>query len=57
MISEKEIRAYQTKTNTYVCPVCVTGVEKQAPETKVIAEDEIHDDNPMTCIRCQKIIK
>jgi hypothetical protein len=57
MIGEKEIRGYQLKTKEYVCPICVTGQEQQDTATKVVAEDEIHDDNPTTCVRCKKVIK
>jgi hypothetical protein len=57
MIGEKEIRGYQLKNATYVCPVCVKGEEVKEPETKVIAEDEIHDTDSMMCIRCKKAIK
>jgi len=56
VLVEKEIRAYQTKAKTYVCPVCATDEEKET-ETKVVAEDVIHDDRePMHCIRCKKKI-
>jgi len=57
MLGEKEIRAYQLKTNTYVCPVCVSGEEKADPRTQVVAEDEIHDSGPMECARCKKPIE
>jgi len=56
MLEEKEIRAYQTKTRKFVCPVCVTEEERKDPDTKVIAEDDIHDTNPMECVRCKKSI-
>jgi hypothetical protein len=57
MLGEKEIRAYQLKNRTLVCPVCVTGEERADTETKVVAEDEVHDTNPMECVRCKKSIK
>lgn len=54
MISEKEIRAYQLKNSTYVCPVCATDEEKMSG-TKIVAEDVIHDSpDATTCIRCKK---
>jgi hypothetical protein len=58
LLEEKEIRAYQTKGKTFVCPVCATDEEKEnaGPET-VIAEDVIHDDNPIFCSRCKTKIK
>ena len=55
LLVEKEIRAYQTKTNKTVCPVCATDEEK-AEETPVVAEDVIHDPAPMYCVRCKKKI-
>jgi hypothetical protein len=57
MLEEKEIRAYQLKNRTYVCPVCVTGEETADTGTKMVAEDEIHDTNAMMCVRCKKPIK
>ncbi len=57
MLDEKQIRAYQLKNRTYVCPVCATDEEKVDTETKVIAEDVIHDSNPMECVRCKKVVK
>jgi hypothetical protein len=56
LLPEKEIRAYQLKTKKVVCPVCATDEEK-AVETKVVAEDTIHDPEPMYCVRCEKKIK
>ena len=55
LLVEKEIRAYQLKTNKMVCPVCATDEEK-AEETPVVAEDVIHDPAPMYCVRCKKKI-
>jgi len=57
MADEKEIRAYQLKTKTLVCPVCASGEEKADPTTKLVAEDEVHDTSPMECARCKKAIK
>jgi len=56
-LDEKEVRAYMLKTRTYVCPVCVLGEEKADPATRIVAEDEIHDSNPMECARCKTAIK
>jgi hypothetical protein len=57
-LKEKEIRAYQTKSKTFVCPVCATDEEKETVEPdKVITEDAIHDDNPVFCNRCKAKIK
>ena len=57
MLEEKQIRAYQLKNKTYVCPVCATDEEKVDAETKVMAEDVIHDSGPMECVRCKKVMK
>jgi hypothetical protein len=58
LLKEKEIRAYQTKSKTFVCPVCATDEERETAEPdKVITEDAIHDDNPMFCNRCKVKIK
>ena len=57
LLVEKEIGAYQLKTNKTVCPVCATDEEKTDDETKVVAEDVIHDPAPMYCVRCKKKIK
>lgn len=58
LLQEKEVRAYQLKNKTFVCPVCATDEEREGTELdKVIAEDTIHDDNPMFCGRCKKKIK
>ena len=54
MLVEKEIRAYQLKNKTFVCPVCATAEEKTDAGTKVVAEDVIHDSSPMECIRCKR---
>ncbi|OPY67395.1 MAG: hypothetical protein A4E57_02332 [Syntrophorhabdaceae bacterium PtaU1.Bin034] len=56
MLEEKEIRAYQLKNRTFVCPVCATDEEKADTETKIVAEDVIHDSNPMECVRCKKVV-
>jgi hypothetical protein len=57
MLAEKEIRGYQLKNQTFVCPVCVTEEEQKDSETKWVAEDVIHDSGPMACARCKKDIK
>ena len=56
---EKDIRAYQLKDKTFVCPVCATDEERQniTGQGSIIAEDEIHDNNLMFCIRCKKKIE
>jgi hypothetical protein len=56
MLEEKEIRAYQLKNRTFVCPVCATDEEKADTETKIVAEDVIHDSNPLECVRCKKVV-
>ncbi|HVN95897.1 MAG TPA: hypothetical protein VMT62_05675 [Syntrophorhabdaceae bacterium] len=57
-LQEKEIRAYQLKNKTLVCPVCATDEEREeAGPNQLITEDTIHDDNPMFCTRCKKKIK
>ncbi len=56
LLVEKEIRAYQTKTNQVVCAECASDEEKEG-ETPVVAEDVIHDPAPMYCVRCKKKIK
>ncbi|OGP53498.1 MAG: hypothetical protein A2Y65_10760 [Deltaproteobacteria bacterium RBG_13_52_11] len=58
LLVEKEIRAYQLRNKTLVCPVCATDEERADDETeKIAAEDIIHDTNPMECVRCKKKIK
>jgi hypothetical protein len=57
MLEEKQIRGYQLKNRTYVCPVCATDEEKADSETTVMAEDAIHDSKPMECVRCKKVVK
>jgi len=58
LLGEKEIRAYQTKSKTLVCPVCATDEEKADPGSDVVtAEDVIHDTGPLECVRCKKKIK
>ncbi len=56
VLVEKEIRAYQLKTNKTVCTECATD-EERVQETPVVAEDVIHDPAPMYCVRCKKKIK
>jgi hypothetical protein len=58
LLEEKEVRAYQLRNKTLVCPVCATDEERADDETGAIsAEDLIHDANPMECVRCKKKIK
>ncbi len=57
LLQEKEIRGYQLKNKTFVCPVCASDEEKRSDETTVIAEDAIHDANPFYCVRCQKKVE
>jgi hypothetical protein len=58
LLHEKEIRAYQTKNKTFVCPVCATDEEREnAAPDEVITEDVIHEDNPIFCHRCKTKIK
>jgi hypothetical protein len=56
-LDEKKIRAYHAKADTYVCPVCATGEEKAAAKPgDIVAEDEVHNEESMFCIRCKKKI-
>ncbi|HVN25901.1 MAG TPA: hypothetical protein VMT71_18180 [Syntrophorhabdales bacterium] len=55
LLVEKEIRAYQLKTNKMVCTECATD-EERAEERPVVAEDVIHDPDPKYCVRCKKKI-
>ncbi len=57
MLEEKEIRAFQLRNRTYVCPVCATDEEKDDTETRMITEDVIHDSGPLECVRCKKKVK
>jgi hypothetical protein len=58
LLVEKEIRAYQLKNKTLVCPVCATDEERADDKTEgIAAEDIIHDTPPMECVRCKKTIK
>jgi hypothetical protein len=58
VLSEKEIRAYQLKNKTMVCPVCATDEERADDDVEtIVAEDAIHDSRPMECVRCRKKIK
>jgi len=58
LLKEKEIRAYQAKSKTFVCPVYATDEAREtAKADKVIIKDAIHDDNPMFCNRCKVKIK
>ncbi len=57
MLEEKEIRAYQIRNGTLVCPLCSTDQEGAADDTvKIAAEDVIHDSGPLECVRCNKRI-
>ena len=51
LLVEKEVRAYQTKANTTICPVCASDEEK-AKETPLVAEDVIHDPGLTVCPVC-----
>lgn len=54
MLEEKQIRGYQLRERTFVCPVCATDEEKTDSGTKIVAEDVVHDSDPMECTRCQR---
>jgi hypothetical protein len=56
ILQEKEIRGFQLKNKALVCPVCASDEEKAAPGTELIAEDAVHDPDPMYCTRCKKKI-
>jgi hypothetical protein len=56
-LDEKKIRAYHAKADTYVCPVCATAEEKAAAKPgDIVAEDEVHNGEPILCVRCKKTI-
>jgi hypothetical protein len=57
MLEEKQLRAYQLKNKTFVCPVCASDEEKAEAEKEIVAEDLIHDTNPMECVRCKKVVR
>ena len=59
LATENNVRAYLLKDRTLVCPVCATDEEREdlAEQGNYIAEDEIHDDNPIFCVRCKKKIQ
>jgi hypothetical protein len=57
MLGEKDIRGYRLKNRTLVCPVCASDEEKADAETRIVAEDLVHDTNPMECVRCKKTVK
>ena len=57
MLVEKEIRGYQLKNSTYVCPVCATDEEKTDSGTRMVTEDVIHDSAPLECVRCKTTVK
>jgi hypothetical protein len=52
-LDEKKIRAYHAKADTFICPTCATDEEKGGG---VIAEDEVHNEESMFCVRCKKKI-
>jgi hypothetical protein len=55
LLVEKEIRAYQLKNKTFICPICASDEEKTDVETKAVGEDVIHDTtSPVECARCKK---
>jgi hypothetical protein len=57
-LDEKKIRAYHAKADAYVCPVCATDEEKAAAKSgDIIAEDEVHNEESMFCVRCKKKIQ
>jgi hypothetical protein len=56
-LDEKKIRAYHAKADTYVCPICATDEEKVAAKPdNVVAEDDVHNEESMFCVRCKKKI-
>jgi hypothetical protein len=58
VLGEKEIRAYQLKNKEFVCPVCASDEEKAISKPdSVVAEDVIHDRDPVYCVRCKKKIE
>jgi hypothetical protein len=52
-LDEKKIRAYHAKAETFICPACATDEEKRGD---IIAEDEVHNEESMFCLRCKKKI-
>ncbi|HEX2964474.1 MAG TPA: hypothetical protein VHO84_01740 [Syntrophorhabdaceae bacterium] len=58
IVTEKRARMYHTKNREFVCPACATDEEREnADPGELVAEDKIHDDNPVYCIRCKKKIE
>ncbi len=60
-VTESRARAYHTKDNQFVCPVCATDEERAADENEKFKPEpighEVHDPNPVYCIRCKKKIE
>jgi len=57
LLDEKKIRAYHAKADKFVCPACATEEEKKtAKREDMVAEDEVHNEESMFCIRCNKKI-
>jgi uncharacterized protein with PIN domain len=58
LLDEKAIRAYHTKRQEFVCPVCATEEEKATAEpVKIVAEDVIHNEkDSLFCVRCKQKI-
>jgi hypothetical protein len=55
LLEEKEIRAYHLKAKGFVCPICATDEEKATGEpVNISAEDVVHNEESMFCIRCKK---
>jgi hypothetical protein len=56
-LDEKKIRAFHAKAETFLCPACATDEEKKAAKPEdIIAEDEVHNEESMFCVRCNKKI-
>jgi hypothetical protein len=53
LLQEGEIRGYQRKDKGFICNVCASD-EERATLTEIKAEDEIHDEESMFCVRCKK---
>jgi hypothetical protein len=58
LLEEKEIRGFHLREKGFVCPVCATDEERDAGEpVKMVAEDVVHNEESMFCIRCKKKIQ
>jgi hypothetical protein len=58
LLEEKEIRGFHLREQGYVCPVCASDEEKETGEpVKMVAEDVVHNEESMFCIRCKKKIQ